>query len=104
MFHIAQRDSSAGALCCREKYYSATSSIVLGKYGIKYKCYPLISKKVSLNKTTKHNFFLCLSLANYDKKINNSPCWNYFYLELNQVLVFIFNWNIDLLTAKSYKE
>ena len=53
MFHIAQRDSSAGALCCREKYYSATSSIVLGKYGIKYKCYPLISKKVSLNKTTK---------------------------------------------------
>ena len=46
MFHIAQRDSSAGALCCREKYYSATSSIVLAKYRIKYKSYPLISKKV----------------------------------------------------------
>ena len=67
MFHIAQRDSSVGALCCREKYYSATSSIVLGKYGIKYKCYPLISRKVKFKQNTI--FFLCLSLSNYDKKM-----------------------------------
>ena len=72
MFHIAQRDSSVGALCCREKYYSATSSIVLGKYGIKYKCYPLISRKVKFKQNTI--FFLCLSLSNYDKKINSFPC------------------------------
>ena len=63
MFHIAQRDSSAGALCCREKYYSATSSIVLGKYGIKYKCYPLISEKVKFKQNTISFFvFLCQTM------------------------------------------
>ena len=46
MLYIRQKHCSVGALCCREKYYSATSSIVLAKYRIKYKSYPLISKKV----------------------------------------------------------
>ena len=79
MFHIAQRDSSAGALCCREKYYSATSSIVLGKYGIKYKCYPLISKKVKFKQNTISFFvFLCQTMIK-----------DYHFLMLKHIFFFL---------------